>query len=125
MAIKRVYVAGLLTPRGHWSSHPAIDYIINRREMIKWGLKTFLAGFTPFVPAFDMDFWTVAEGQPITEAMIKRYSKDWLEVCDAVMLTPGWEKSLGTLAEIKLAERLNIPVFKNLDELIKATGGRE
>lgn len=122
MAVKRVYIAGLLTPRGYWSANPAIDYIINCREMVKWALKAFLAGFDPFVPAFDEPFWWVLEeGQFITEAMIKRYSKSWLEVCDALVLTPGWQKSLGTLAEIKRAEELGIPVFKSLAELIKYT----
>lgn len=119
MSIRRVYVAGLLTPRGYWSAHPAIDYTCNRREMIRWALKTYLAGFDPFCPAFDMEFWMQAEGQPITEAMIKRYSKSWLEVCDAMVLTPGWQKSPGSLAEIKFAEEHNIPVFKSLDDLNK------
>jgi hypothetical protein len=119
--IKRVYVAGLLTPRGYWSTNQAIDYLINVREMSRWGLEAFQAGFDPFVPAFDFMFWFVAEGQPITEAMIKRYSKNWLAVCDAVMLTPGWQKSSGTLAEIKYAKTLGIPVFDSLEELIKFT----
>jgi len=117
--IRRVYVAGLLTPRGHWSANPAIDYIINIREMIKWSWKAMQAGFDPFVPAFDWQFWMVMrEGEHMTEPMIKRYSKSWLEVCDAILLTPGWQKSTGTLAEIKYAESLGIPVFKSLDELI-------
>ena len=60
----------------------------------------------------------VAEGQPITEGMIKRYSKSWLEVCDAVLLTPGWQKSLGTIAEIEHAKKYNIPVFANLEDLV-------
>lgn len=120
--IKRIYVAGLLTPRGYWSANPAIDYVINCREMIKWSWKAFQAGFDPFVPAFDWQFWYVmGEGEHMTEPMIKRYSKSWLEVCDAVMLTPGWQQSKGTLAEIKYAESLSIPVFKSLDELIKYT----
>jgi len=117
--IKRVYIAGLLTPRGYFSTNAAIDYIIACREMTKWGLKALLAGFDPFVPAFDQPFWMVMEsGNSITEAMIKRYSKSWLEVCDAVVLTPGWQKSPGTLVEIKRAEELGIPVFKSLQALI-------
>ena len=117
---RRVYIAGLLTPRGYWSANPAIDYIISCREMTRWGLKALLAGFDPFVPAFDQQFWMVMrEGEFITEPMIKRYSKSWLEVCDAMILTPGWWKSLGALAEIKLAEKLGIPVFKSLDKLIQ------
>jgi len=86
--------------------------------MIRYALEVFFAGFTPFVPAFDYQFWMVMnDGEVITEAMIKRYSKDWLEVCDAVVLTPQWKKSPGTLAEVKRAEELGISVFKSLEEL--------
>ena len=90
--------------------------------MVKWGWKALQAGFDPFVPALDFLFWFVmAEGEYMTEAQIKRYSKSWLEICDALLLTPGWQKSKGTLAEIKRAEELGIPIFKSLDELIKVT----
>lgn len=120
--IRRIYIAGILTPVGHFSANAAIDYIVAVREMVKWGWKTMQAGFDPFVPALDFLFWFVmGEGEYMTEAMIKRYSKSWLEVCDAVVLTPGWQKSKGTLAEIKLAEERGILVFKSLNELIKAT----
>ena len=118
--IKRVYVAGALTPRGRWSKNPAIDYIINCREMVKWGAKVLLAGFDPFVPALDWQlWWGLEEGQYITEPMIKRYSKSWLEVCDAMLLTPGWVQSTGTIAEKEFAEKRGIPVFDSLDKLIK------
>lgn len=124
--IRRLYVAGILTPVGHFSANPAIDYVIALREMTKWSWKALQAGFDPFCPALDWMFWMVMEsGEYMTEAMIKRYSKSWLEVCDAVMLTPGWQKSKGTLAEIKRAEELEIPVFKSLDELIKYRGETE
>lgn len=122
--IKRVYIAGILTPKGHFSKNPAIDYVCAHREMCRWGLKAFLAGFDPFVPAFDWQFWTVMrEGEFITEPMIKRYSKSWLEACDAVVLTPGWHKSTGTLAEIEYAKKLGIPVFPSLDALIEDCKG--
>lgn len=118
--IKRVYVAGLLTPRGTWSKNLAIDHLLNQRKMIRSSLDAFFAGFDPFVPAFDHQFWMVMQdNECITEAMIKRYSKSWLEVCDAVLLTPKWKKSPGTLAEIKYAEELGIPIFKNLEDLIE------
>lgn len=118
--IKRVYIAGILTPRGYFSVNPAIDCLIAQREMIKWGWKAMQAGYDPFVPAFDAAFWMVmGEGEFMTEPMIKRYSLSWLEVCDAVVLTPGWQKSIGTLTEIKRAEKRGIPVFESLEELIE------
>lgn len=116
--IKRIYIAGLLTPRGVWSKNLAIDALINQRKMIRSSLDAYFAGFDPFVPAFDHAFWMVMDdNEVITESMIKRYSKSWLEVCDAVLLTPKWRKSPGTLAEIKLAKELDIPVFDTLDDL--------
>lgn len=121
MSIKRVYVAGMLSPKGMNSVYPAIDYLLNLRNLVRWSLRVFFAGFTPFCPALDFIFFLLLrDGEYITEPMIKRFSKDWLEACDAVMLTPGWQKSGGTLAEIALAEKLGIPVFKNLDELVSA-----
>jgi len=100
--------------------NPAIDHLINQRKMIRAALDAYLAGFDPFVPAFDHQFWMVMQDdETITEPMIKRYSKSWLEVCDAMVLTPGWRKSLGTLTEIKHAESLGIPVFQDLAALIE------
>ena len=119
--IKRVYCAGLLTPRGTNSVHPSIDYLLNCRNLIRASLDIMLAGYAVFCPALDFLYWFhLNKGEVITEAMIKRISKDWLEVSDAMVLTPGWQKSKGTLAEIEYAEKHGIPVFKSLAELILA-----
>lgn len=118
--IKRVYIAGLLTPRGVWSANLAIDYLFNIKHMIRAGLEVFFAGLVPFVPALDFQlFLALREDERITEPMIKRYSKDWLEVCDAVLLTPGWRKSTGTLIEMDYAKELGIPIFETIDEILK------
>ena len=116
--IQRIYVAGPITPKGYHSVHPVIDYLHNMKELIRWSLEVLKLGYDPFCPALDFMYFILLRDQEcITEAMIKRYSKSWLSVCDAVMLTPGWRKSTGTLAEIQLAENLGIPVFKSFDEL--------
>ena len=118
--IETVYIAGLLTPRGTWSTNLAIDHEINLRKNVRAGLDVLFAGFDPFIPAFDHLFWWVMQdGEIITEAMIKRFSKTWLKRCDAVVLTPKWRGSPGTLAEIKLAEKLGIPVFETLEDLLE------
>ena len=120
----KIYLAGRLTPQCLTSVNPAIDYLFNLRTMFKWAVKVLLAGFDPFCPAADfMYFLNLAEDEHITEQMIKRYSKSWLEACDAMLLLPGWKDSAGTLAEIKFCEEHNIPVFETLDELILFTKG--
>lgn len=40
-----------------------------------------------------------------------------LRRCDAMVLVSGWETSGGTLAEIKEANNLNIPIFNNVAEI--------
>jgi hypothetical protein len=47
------------------------------------------------------------------------YSIAWLKVSDTMFLVPGWEQSKGTLKEIEIAESLEIPVFDDLDDLVK------
>ena len=124
--IKRIYVAGLLTPRGMWSVNPAIDYLANVRHMIRAGIEVFKAGFVPFIPALDFSiFLCLNDGEFITEPMIKRYSKDWLEVCDAILLTEGWRRSPGTLIEIEFAKERGIPIFESIEELKAASERRE
>ena len=58
----------------------------------------------------------------IREQEIKRYSKEWLEKCDCVVLCHGWEKSPGTKDELKKAEELGIPVFKSLRAFLEREG---
>jgi len=43
----------------------------------------------------------------------------WLLAADAVFLTPGWEESKGTAAEIVTADKNDIPVFDNLKDMNK------
>ena len=120
--IKRVYVAGAITPNGSNSTNGAIDYLFNMRNMIRVGIDVMQAGFTPYIPCWDfIVFLLLRDEERITGPTIKRLSKDWLDVCDAMVLTPGWRKSKGTLAEIERAKETNIPVFESLEELVKAT----
>lgn len=116
--IKRVYVAGPLTPHGIKSANPAIEYLINISDMVDFSLEVMEAGYTPFCPALDFLYFLKTKKR-ITEAMIKKTSKDWLDVSDVMVLLPDWGKSTGTIAEIKRAKELGIPVFDTLEELIK------
>lgn len=116
--IEYVYVAGLLTPRGIKSANPAIEYLLNVRDLANVGKKLLMAGFAPFCPGLDfLYFILLDDDERITEPMIKRMSKDWLRRCDAILMTQHWGKSPGSVAEKELAEELGIPVFYSQKEI--------
>jgi hypothetical protein len=118
--VEFIYIAGLLTPRGIKSTNPAIEYLLNVRDLARIGLELLREGFAPFCPALDfLYFMLLREDERITEPMIKRFSKDWLRRCDAILMTPGWEKSTGSIAEKLVAEGLGLPVFYTVNEIIK------
>lgn len=80
------------------------------------GLLAIRKGWSPVIPhanTGDLDvvdpdigdhFWLAATLELMTRS-------------DAVLLCPGWERSAGTLAEIKEAHDRGIPVFKNASDL--------
>jgi hypothetical protein len=124
MMIKRIYIAGPITPRGMKSDNLAIDYLLNVRDMIRVGVEAMLAGFTPFIPAMDLlIFLGLKNNEMISDEQIKKYSIDWLSVSDAMVLTSLSATSEGVRAEIKFAHDNGIPVFDSLNELIISQRG--
>jgi len=110
MTRKRVYVAGA------YSADNVIDVLGNMRRGMQLSLKVLQAGYAPFVPWFDYHFSLLGE---VTLQDYYDYSMAWLEVSDAVLVTPGWEESNGTKTEIERAEELGLPVYFSMEELLK------
>lgn len=65
------------------------------------------AHFDTMLPEISDEFWLEA-----TLEIMRR--------CDAVVLVPGWESSIGAVGEKKEAERLLMPVFDNISNLPQA-----
>lgn len=115
--IKRVYVAGAITP--YKSEHPVMGFLGNIKRGVRASLEVLLAGLVPFSPFLDFQYWLYLQGnENITEKMIKDLSIAWLEVSDAVLVLPKWRKSDGTKAEIARAKELDIPVFYQLEDIV-------
>ena len=87
------------------------------------GLRVLKAGFVPFIPWLDAQLFVLgaSHGVSIDLDEIRRYSMQWLEVCDAVVVEPvGAAESRGTQAELARARERGIPVFWSVEELISA-----
>jgi len=116
--MKRIYVAGPI-------SHPEVNIVLEHiRRGIELSARVLEEGFSPFCPWLDHQFLF---HRPFSITRMKRYSMDWLEVCDAVLVcnytfdgsgdTYRWSESKGTMAEIERATQLGIPVYYSLTDL--------
>lgn len=110
--MKRVYVAGA------YSANNVISVLDNIREGTRWATRILLAGHAPFAPWLDFQFHLMLrDGETLSVDDYYAYSMSWLKVADIVFVTPGWEGSKGTLAEIKEAENLGIPVIYSMQDI--------
>lgn len=106
----RVYIAGKLNDN-------ASDYIRNLHNMIREAEEVRRKGFAVFVPGLDFIMGVVLGNWEYEDYF--NNSQPWLNVSDAVYVTPGWETSKGTAREIERAKQKGIPIFFNLEDLIK------
>jgi hypothetical protein len=100
--MKRIYIAGKYTadtPNGVFD---------NIREGISASIKILEEGNAIFCPWLDHQLFI--HGLKASWQQMYDHSMAWLEVSDEVHVLPGWETSKGTIAEIKRAQELNIPV---------------
>ena len=107
----RVYVAG------PYSSDNVLGVLNNMRIGMRKCTEVFLKGYAPFCPWLDYQYTLMLRGdEALSVPDYYGYSMAWLEVSQAVLLLPGYEKSKGTLAEIKRAEEIGIPIFEPDEE---------
>lgn len=103
--MKRVYVAGPI-------SGDTMTFLANVRRGIKASVKLIKQGYSVFSPFLDFQFNLCAgAGEELTKEEYQAHSMAWLEVADEIHVLKGWERSAGTIAEIKRAEELGIPVI--------------
>ena len=95
-------------------------YINIIHKMISTAEKVRKAGFAVFVPGLDFLQGVIFGNWDYPDYFDN--SQPWLDASDAIFLTPGWETSEGTKREIERAKAQNIPVYSDLDTLIKELG---
>ena len=105
----RIYIAGAI------SSDNVIGVLNNLAEGQKVAAEVLRQGHSPFCP--HLDFLFQFHKQTLTVEDYHRYSMEWLEVSDGVLVLPRSENSKGVQAEIARARELNIPVAFLSDKL--------
>ena len=109
--MKRIYIAG------PFSANNVMDVLHNIRRGIETAYEVFRLGYSPFCPWLDYHFVLMDEAEWLNVDDFYRYSIDWLEVSDAILITGDYENSKGTLDEIQRAKQLQIPIFYDINEL--------
>lgn len=102
----RIYVAGPYTSG---------DVAVNVATAINYADLLLRRGFNPFVPHLS-HFWHYRHAHPYEVWM--EWCLEWVRQCDAVLRIPGL--SNGADREVAYADKLQIPVFYNIDDLPNA-----
>jgi len=105
--VKFVYVA---------SPYTKGDIAVNVRTNIEAANRLADAGYVPFAPLLS-HFWHMLFPRPYE--FWCRQDLAWLERCDALVRLPG--ESSGADAEVEYAQKLGIPVYYDLNELLACT----
>jgi len=111
MKPRRIYIAG------PYNADSAVEVLANIRAGIRAAARLLTRGYVPFCPFLDFSLFLTDEAGGITDGQIKTYSLEWLRVCDAVLLLPGWERSTGTAREMDEARNLGLPIYYSEEEL--------
>lgn len=80
---------------------------LNIRNAEAWALAIWKAGHVALCPHMNTANFS---GEMKADDFI-RGDLELLARCDAILLLPGWERSRGTLIELKVATLLGIPVY--------------
>lgn len=106
--MKVLYVAGPYRARG---DHYVWENILSARSVARQAWLKGWAVICPHANTFLMD------GPDINPEQFLAGDLEFIERCDAVLMLPRWEQSVGATGEKKHAECLAIPVYYSIDEL--------
>jgi hypothetical protein len=89
------------------------DVVVNIRKSLEAADKLLELGFIPYTPLLT-HFWHLISPKPVETWYA--LDNEWVKRCDCILRLEG--ESSGADAEVLLAERLGIPVYFNIKELV-------
>lgn len=105
-----VYLAGPL--RGNIIRKWANIYVAKKYARMLWHL-----GYIVYSPHLNSGWLD----HPLTDKMVMTANIVLLGKCDCLVLMDGWEQSVGTLAEIRAANEMAMPVY-HIADLVRHNG---
>lgn len=103
-----IYIAGPFRGANDWERHQNI----NRAE--ETAFEVWQAGMVALCPHNNTRHF---DGS-LEDRIWLEGDLELLRRCDAMMLSPGWERSKGVAAELEFAHSMGLPVFITLRDLI-------
>lgn len=101
-----IYLASSIRPKGDQTLRGNID---NAKRI---ALELWKKGYTVFCPAANTDLPSeAAHDLNLPDERWLNADLYFLSKCDAMVIAPGWEESIGVAGEIVFASENNIPVF--------------
>jgi hypothetical protein len=107
----RIYLAG------KYDDTNVVNVLSNIRKGINMAAYLIRKGYDVYCPFLDYSLGMTGNGSFLTKADYQRNSMAFVEVCDALLILPGWETSGGVKREIERAKSLNIPVYFSYEDL--------
>jgi len=109
----KIYIAG------RYSADNIIDGLRNIGRGRKVAAELFELGFAPFAPWWDASFILDNPDGEYSKQMFYDASLEWMKVSDAVFVISGVDDGGGVDSEIETADKLHIPVFNELKDLLR------
>jgi len=105
----RIYIAGKYTD----ADRKQIDKNVEKADQAAREIAR--RGHTPFCPHKLTNYW---ENDPVLKFEdFLRIDKEWLRLCDAVLMLDNWQESGGAREELEFASALGLRVFWSVDEV--------
>jgi len=104
---------------GKYSGGNILDILKNIGRGQKTCAEIFKLGMAPFCPWHDKTYVIDLPEKDFTIQEFRDHSIAWLEVSDCVYVISGQGENGGVDAELDIADKLHIPVFTEMYQLIK------
>lgn len=115
--MKTIYVAGPI------SDQNPLQVLANINAGIEASAYLVSMGFAVFCPFLDFQYFLTKHGQYINKEMIQQNSLAFVDKCDVMLVLPRWKSSSGTKREAARARSLGMPVYFDIDNLVRELCG--